>query len=477
MKYCTLASCLLGLLSYRSVLGETTSNEEDTLLTRHDYKLSFKKPYLIGDTIPYFSFHDNAIASPNSIRLAPSVPGLKGSIWAEKSNPYKEWEVEFSFTITGRGYTGGNGIAFWYTKERAKSGPIYGNRDQWDGLAIFFDTFDPKANRYSPFISAVLNDGELKISQVPEKNSKMFAGCPRDYRNAKGPVYAKLSYYDNTLNLSIDTSEKGKAYTKCFEAPNIALPTGYYFGFSASTSELADDHDIISFETYEVNPPGRKKATSKRPHEEEKVKKEGSFKLKQKDKKKIEEIQSKMEKLRKKEELEETGLPPLLDGLHETQYKIMEALESLHSTVEELVKEKEDAPIAMISQDGSPVKVDAELGQKVSKMAKDISGLKKTVTTLADDIQEFMKTVKENEELQKVRDSIDLLDSKIENIMSKVGSKGFKSTKNQMGNSTQPPVERSYWKYILGFVCLQVALAVGYTVYSKKFDDSGKKYI
>ncbi|ORY05648.1 the carbohydrate recognition domain of complex with Mcfd2 [Basidiobolus meristosporus CBS 931.73] len=257
MRYCALTPVLLGLLSYRLVQGE--ASEEEDLFTRHDYKLSFKKPYVVDDVIPNFRHYDNAIVSPSSIRLAPSVPGLKGSIWAENPNPYKQWEVEFSFTITGRGYTGGNGLAFWYTKESAQSGPIYGSRDQWDGLAIFFDTFDPKANRYTPFVSAFLNDGALKISQISEKNSKMFAGCHKDYRNSKGPVYAKLSYYDYTLTLSIDTVEKGQAYIKCFEASDIELPTGYYFGFSASTSELADDHDIISFETYEVNPPDRKK--------------------------------------------------------------------------------------------------------------------------------------------------------------------------------------------------------------------------
>ncbi|ORX92759.1 the carbohydrate recognition domain of complex with Mcfd2, partial [Basidiobolus meristosporus CBS 931.73] len=240
--------------------------------TRHDYKLSFKKPYLIGDSIPSFTFHDNAIASSSAVRLAPSVPGLKGSIWTEEPNPYKEWQVRFSFGITGKGYTGGNGLAFWYTKDRAQSGPIYGNRDQWDGLAIFFDTLDPKTNKYSPYISGVLNDGELKLSHIEEKKSKMFAGCLKDFRNSKSPVHAKLSYYDNSISLYIDTTEKGAAYTKCFEVSDVELPPGYYFGLSASTSELADDHDVFSFDTYEVNPPGRK-VLSKRPHEEEKVKK------------------------------------------------------------------------------------------------------------------------------------------------------------------------------------------------------------
>jgi hypothetical protein len=33
-------------------------------------------------------------------------------------------------------------MAFWYTRERMEEGPVFGNRDRWNGLAITFDTFD-----------------------------------------------------------------------------------------------------------------------------------------------------------------------------------------------------------------------------------------------------------------------------------------------------------------------------------------------
>jgi hypothetical protein len=33
-------------------------------------------------------------------------------------------------------------MAFWYTQERMEEGPVFGNRDRWNGLAITFDTFD-----------------------------------------------------------------------------------------------------------------------------------------------------------------------------------------------------------------------------------------------------------------------------------------------------------------------------------------------
>ena len=43
------------------------------------------------------------------------------------------------------------------------------------------------------------------------------------------------------------TSIKGTGeYEECFVARGIFLPPGYHFGASASTGDLADNHDIVS---------------------------------------------------------------------------------------------------------------------------------------------------------------------------------------------------------------------------------------
>lgn len=55
----------------------------------------------------------------------------------------------------------------------------------------------------------------------------------------------------------MDTRQGGYGYTECFKAEGVDLPSGYYFGMSAATSNLADDHDVLSFETYQVHPPAR----------------------------------------------------------------------------------------------------------------------------------------------------------------------------------------------------------------------------
>ncbi len=35
----------------------------------------------------------------------------------------------------------GDGFAVWLTKERIEMGPVFGNRDNFEGLGIFFDTY------------------------------------------------------------------------------------------------------------------------------------------------------------------------------------------------------------------------------------------------------------------------------------------------------------------------------------------------
>ena len=35
----------------------------------------------------------------------------------------------------------------------------------------------------------------------------------------------------------------------------VRLPTGYYFGMSATTGDLSDNHDIVSIKTYELDTP------------------------------------------------------------------------------------------------------------------------------------------------------------------------------------------------------------------------------
>ena len=156
-----LAFLLWGCLLERNSAVETDMKP----YTKLDYRQSFKVPYFYGDnkSIPHFEYsgssflycllrtlhyfadncHDlGVIPSQDYIRLTPSVQSSSGSIWSTQPNPYQNWEVEIWFSVSGRGKWGGEGFAFWYTKDHAREGPVLGNQDQWTGLAVIFDTYD-----------------------------------------------------------------------------------------------------------------------------------------------------------------------------------------------------------------------------------------------------------------------------------------------------------------------------------------------
>lgn len=49
--------------------------------------------------------------------------------------------------------------------------------------------------------------------------------------------------------------ENKAAWKECFKVQGVKLPTGYYFGVSATTGDLSDNHDILSIKLYELDVP------------------------------------------------------------------------------------------------------------------------------------------------------------------------------------------------------------------------------
>lgn len=83
-----------------------------------------------------------------------------------------------------------------------------------------------------------------------------MAGCLRDFRNKPFPTKARVEYYQNTLTVlfSNGMSNNEEDYEMCLRAENVVLPKNGYFGISAATGGLADDHDVIHFLTNSLHP-------------------------------------------------------------------------------------------------------------------------------------------------------------------------------------------------------------------------------
>uniref|UniRef100_A0A1B6D2N9 L-type lectin-like domain-containing protein n=1 Tax=Clastoptera arizonana TaxID=38151 RepID=A0A1B6D2N9_9HEMI len=228
---------------------------------RIEYKLCFKPPYLAqkDGTVPFWQYGGNAIASAQNVRVAPSLRSQKGAIWSKLKTSFNWWEVELVFRVSGRGRIGADGLALWYTEGQGSfDGEVFGSSDKWNGLGIFFDSFDNDNKHNNPYIMAVVNDGTRQFDHSNDGVSQMIGGCLKDFRNKPYPTRAKIEYYQNTLTVLFHNgmTNSDSDYDICIRAENVYLPPFGHFGVSAATGGLADDHDVLSFITHSLYPPG-----------------------------------------------------------------------------------------------------------------------------------------------------------------------------------------------------------------------------
>jgi len=222
---------------------------------RFEYKYSFKGPNIVqkDNSIPFWEYSGSALASPEQVRITPSLRSKKGAVWTKSPTNFEFWEVEVGLRVSGRGRIGADGVALWYTSQRGSEGEVFGSSDEWTGIGVFFDSFDNDGLQNNPYIMIVINDGTKKFHHQTDGRDQQIAGCLKDFRNKPFPVKAKLEYVKNVITLSISNGlSKEDNYEICVRSENIFLPNNGYFGMSAATGGLADDHDVLSFITHSL---------------------------------------------------------------------------------------------------------------------------------------------------------------------------------------------------------------------------------
>ena len=92
----------------------------------------------VNETYCFYShFIKDVLHGRDYLRLAPSVPSRNGAIFCTTANPHKEWLIEFSFSVYGRGISGGKGMAFWYVKDPSNDGvDFFGHSSKYEGFQL-----------------------------------------------------------------------------------------------------------------------------------------------------------------------------------------------------------------------------------------------------------------------------------------------------------------------------------------------------
>ncbi|ESO82839.1 hypothetical protein LOTGIDRAFT_203299 [Lottia gigantea] len=215
------------------------------------------KPYQgSGLSVPLWDFVGNTLVTNSHIRLTSDHQSIKGAIWNNVPCIVRNWELHVNFKVHGSGKTlFGDGFAIWYTKDRMQMGNVFGNSDQFVGLAIFLDTYsnhNGPHNHQHPYISAMVNNGSLAYDHDDDGTHTQLAGCEAQFRNKNYDTHVAVRYHNTELKVSMDIDNKNE-WKECFTVKGVLLPVGYYFGVSAATGELADNHDIISVKFYELD--------------------------------------------------------------------------------------------------------------------------------------------------------------------------------------------------------------------------------
>ena len=51
-----------------------------------------------------------ALASPDQVRITPSLRSKKGAVWTKSATTFEFWEVEVALRVSGRGRIGADGV-------------------------------------------------------------------------------------------------------------------------------------------------------------------------------------------------------------------------------------------------------------------------------------------------------------------------------------------------------------------------------
>ena len=86
--------------------------------------------------------------------------------------------MEVEFKVHGQGHLHGDGMAIWFTEERAQSGQVFGSKDNFNGLGVFIDTYkNGRTGVVFPYVMAMLGNSSVSYDKEKDGKANELAGC------------------------------------------------------------------------------------------------------------------------------------------------------------------------------------------------------------------------------------------------------------------------------------------------------------
>ena len=189
------------------------------------------------------------------VRLTPARQSRMGYMWSTVPVEMAAWEVEVEFSITGQPSLGGDGLAFWFVDSPENLGHVFGSMDYFFGLMVAFDTYNNDGAGDHPLVTAMLNDGSIRYDASTDGAQQSADSCSFQYRNVAnhGRVQAKFTYVNDKFSVALRQSGDAEWF-ECIEIEDIFLGVDKYFGLTAQTGDVADNHDVYSVRTRNLGP-------------------------------------------------------------------------------------------------------------------------------------------------------------------------------------------------------------------------------
>lgn len=389
--------------------------------------------------------------------LTPPTPGnARGALWADNPVTSESWTAEVSFRASGQDSGSGN-FQFWFVKDKAAVNvdSVY-TAGPFDGLALVVDQYGGRGGGIRGF----LNDGSQNYRSHPSLESLAFGHCDYSYRNLGRPSTLKITS-QNGLRITIDDRD-------CFSSNQISLPSGYYFGLTAATSDQPDSFEVYKFVTSSSTmqpPPQQPRQGSQQPQQ-------GRPQLERLDKLPgaPEAVPDRMAEEIKTQEEQFADLHNRLQGLTHQVANIFGELDQLSRKMEERHNQLMGSMSGVFPTD----KID-NLGRRMENIERSVEQVRRDVE--GKDYREHLNQL--NAAIENVKGGLtDSLDP--ENIgRSKSGSYKLKD----LGMLTRVPcaVMRTHGPRLGMFaavvVAVQVVMAGAYIVYKKRRNSMPKKYL
>jgi lectin, mannose-binding 2 len=228
---------------------------------------SFEPPYAEVDTItgqriiPNWRTAGTTVVNNNFIRITPDRQSKKGALWSRKAIDSASMSSVLKFRISGQGKNFyGDGLAMWIVQSSYYTeGDLHGFQEKFKGIGIIFDTFkNIETVNVHRDVTVLVNDGEKTWAMMTED----VQGCNINVRyhaeradfSVEDASKAKVIINGNNLQLMVDARDTGD-WIECVNLKNLPLSSDWlkdaHIGLTATTGQLADNHDVLSLVTYD----------------------------------------------------------------------------------------------------------------------------------------------------------------------------------------------------------------------------------